>query len=359
VWHEGLLYKLKKIGVTGNLLHWFTDYLNDRKQRVIIKGECSSWGDIKAGVPQGSVLGPLLFLIYINDLENVVSCNLKMFADDTCLYVTTDDSALSANTLNDNLTNIKLWADQWLVNFNPSKTKSMVISYKKANLPPLYFDGNLVAEVQQHKHLGVILNNRLTWNNHISNIVKNVSSVLDVMHKLAKDMDRESLETFYKTFVRPKLEYAAVIWDDCSDQDSKLLENCQLRAARIVTGAKRGTHHQYIYDELKWLTLKDRREYFKLCFMHKIVHHTAPDYLVEILPNTVNADTNYHLRNREDLQQFSFRTEKFRKSLFPDCIRKWNSLDSNIRHQASIVTFKTIIDVTEKSCPLLYLGTRK
>ncbi len=93
--------------------------------------------------------------------------------------------------------------------------------------------------------------------------------------------------------------------------------------------------------------------------MHKIVHHTAPDYLVEILPNTVNADTHYNLRNSEDLQQFTFRTEKFRKSVLPDCIRKWNSLDSNIQNESSITSFKNLIDINEKSCPLYSLGIRK
>ena len=87
VWHQGLLYKLRKIGIKGDLLLWFKDYLTDRKQKVVIRGQSSEWGDIMAGVPQGSSLGPLAFLIYINDLANVVTCNLKLFADDTCLYV--------------------------------------------------------------------------------------------------------------------------------------------------------------------------------------------------------------------------------------------------------------------------------
>ena len=172
-------------------------------------------------------------------------------------------------------------------------------------------------------------------------------------------MDRKSLETIYQTFIRSKLEYACIIWDDCSKQDSLLLEKCQLRAARIVTGAKRGTHHQFIHDELKWVSLRDRREYFKLCFMHKVIHHTAPDYLIQLLPNAVNVDTHYNLRNSEDLQQFTFRTEKFKNSLFPDCVRKWNSLDTNVKYDCSIASFKSMINITEKSSELYYLGIRK
>ena len=133
------LIKLRKVGIKGDLMDWFKDNLTDRKQRVVIRGQCSSWGKLMAGIPQGSVLSPLLFLIYINDLASVVKCNLKMFADDTCLYVTVDDPTSSATILNDNLSNIKHWANQCLVKFNPDKTKSMVLTNKNVVHPPLYF----------------------------------------------------------------------------------------------------------------------------------------------------------------------------------------------------------------------------
>ena len=130
VWHQGLLYKLQKVGIKGDLLHWFANYLTDRKQRVVIRDQISHWGNIKAGVPQGSGLGPMLFLVYINDLAEVVKCNLKMFAYDTCLYVTVEDPTASAMSLNENLNNVQIWANQWLGNFNPNKTKSMLFWFK-------------------------------------------------------------------------------------------------------------------------------------------------------------------------------------------------------------------------------------
>ena len=95
VWQKGLLYKLKKAGITGSLLRWFENYLAERKQRILIRGQSSLRGNIQAGVPQGSVLGPLLFVVYINDLVDVVDCGIKMFVDDTCLYVTVDDPVSS------------------------------------------------------------------------------------------------------------------------------------------------------------------------------------------------------------------------------------------------------------------------
>ena len=142
------------------------------------------------------------------------------------------------------------------------------------------------------------------------------------MHKLSKDIDRKSLETIYESFIRSKLEYACIVWDDCSEQDHIALEKCQLRAARIVTGAKKGTSHDKLYTETQWPKLHERREKFKLCFMHKVVNKSSPNYLVEILSNAVNVDKHYKLRNEDDIEQFQFRTEKFRKSLFPDCVRE-------------------------------------
>ena len=144
VWHNGLIAKLAKIGITGNLLKWFENYLSNRQQRVVINGQESEWGQIKAGVPQGSVLGPLLFLVYINDLTNEVqSSEVRMFADDTILYVIVDNPADSLDSLNEDLQRVSQWASDWIVKFSPPKTKSMTITKRKLNdpIPPIKFDG--------------------------------------------------------------------------------------------------------------------------------------------------------------------------------------------------------------------------
>ena len=169
-------------------------------------------------MPQGAVLGPFTFLIYINHLTKAVNCNLKLFADDTCLYVTVDDPASSATVLNDNFNNVQQWANQWLVNFNPDKTRSMVFTNKKITHPPLYFDNKVVEDVHQHKHLGLIFNTRLSWKDHVSEIIANVSKLLDVMHKLSRELNRKILETIYETFIRSKLEY-------CLDSNNSYGEN--------------------------------------------------------------------------------------------------------------------------------------
>ena len=128
VWHKGLLYKLKRAGITGSLLSWFTTYLNNRSQRVVLPGACSSWKSIKAGVPQGSILGPLLFLVYINDIVEDIHCKIRLFADDTSLYIIVDNPAEAAQMLNSDMEKINQWSKMWLVSFNPAKSESLLFS---------------------------------------------------------------------------------------------------------------------------------------------------------------------------------------------------------------------------------------
>ena len=113
IWHDGLLYKLGSTGISGNLLNLFRSFLNDRYQRVVIHGQHSDWAPLLAGVPQGSILGPLLFLIYINDLPDNLNSLVKLFADDASLFSTVHDPTLSAEILNDDLNRISEWAHRW------------------------------------------------------------------------------------------------------------------------------------------------------------------------------------------------------------------------------------------------------
>ena len=164
-----------------------------------------------------SVLGPLLFLVYINDLIDEVDCGIKFFADDTTLYIIVEDQNIAVDRMNRNLNNIKKWADTWLVKFNPSKTESMTISAKKiVTGTPILYDNTPLKEVRNHKHLGVLFNNKLTWTDHIQALVSKVSKLKDVMLYLKNRLDRNTLDHIYKAFVRPKLEFASIIWADCT-----------------------------------------------------------------------------------------------------------------------------------------------
>ena len=173
VWHEGLVFKLKQNGIDGKLLTLLQNYLTNRKQRVVINGKESDWGEIKSGVPQGSVLGPLLFLVYINDLEEGIKSSVIFFADDTSLFSIVRDPLKSADDLNDDLSIITHWAHQWKMNFNPDQTKQaeeIIFSQKRNKVfhPPIYFNNIEVKRVEDHKHLGLVLDSKLSFTKHIN-----------------------------------------------------------------------------------------------------------------------------------------------------------------------------------------------
>ena len=281
VWHKGLIRKLKAAGITGTLLKWFKSYLDGRKQPVVIPGAKSDWSFIKAGVPQGSILGPLLFLIFINDIVTDIGANIRLFADDTSLYIIVEHPDTAALCLNNDLQTITVWAHKWLVTFNPLKTESLTISRKlnKPFHPPLYMSGTQINEVNSHKHLGIYLSNDCTWHNHIEYIKEKAWKRLNTMRRLKLVLDRKSLEIVYISFIRPTLEYGDTLWDNCTLYEKRELDKIQNEAARIVTGTTALVSLQSLYDEVGWESLQCRRSNHKLCLFFKMQHDLTPAYL--------------------------------------------------------------------------------
>ena len=266
VWHKGLLAKLKSVGITDSLLNCFQNYLRDRKQRVVLPGGLSEWENISAGVPQGSILGPLLFLVYVNDIVQEINSTIRLFADDTSLYIIVESSEEAANTLNQDLNRISAWAEKWLVSFNPQKTDSMILSRKtnKPIHPNILMNNQIIAEVNHHKHLGLIFETNGSWHEHIKLITAKAWQRVHVMRKLKSRLDRKALEIIYIAFIRPILEYADIVWCNLTKYEENELEKIQLEAARIVTGTTKLISLENLYKETGWETLNSRRQQHKL-----------------------------------------------------------------------------------------------
>ena len=252
VWHAGLLYKLEAGGVTGEVLKWFKRCLSDKRQRVVLSGVSSDWNYIRAGVPQGSILGPLLFLLFINDIVNDIGSNIRVFGDDTSLFIIVDNAPDAAACLNSDLDRITRWAAMWLVTFNPSKTEALLLSRELNNLhhPPLYMQNVQIQEVMSHKHLGIYLSKDCSWHEHINYIKEKAWLRLNVMRKIKYKLDRKSLETIYIAFIRPLLEYGDSIWDNCTQAGKYELDKIHNEAARIATGATKIVSINNLYKEI-------------------------------------------------------------------------------------------------------------
>ena len=290
VWHEGLLYKLEFLGITGNLLKLFQSFLIGRQQRVVLNGQHSKWAPVLAGVPQGSILGPLLFLIYINDLPENLESSAKLFADNTSLFSTVYNFSESANLLNDDLKKISRWAFKWKMLFNPDITKQakeVIFSRKNTKIdhPTVFFNEVPVAHTPCQKHLGIHLDEKLNFQTHIKEKIAKANKGIGIIRKLAKVLPRESPITIYKSFVRPHIDYGDVIYDQPNnDSFCNMIERVQYNAALAITGAIKGTSQLKIYKELGLESLKFRRWFRCLCFFYKLRSRQTPKYLYNLIP---------------------------------------------------------------------------
>ena len=257
-------------------------------------GVNSEWHQIHAGVPQGSVLGPLLFLIYINDIATDVNSDCFLFADDSLLLEEVSSPHLSARKLNNYLETISNWSDRWLVTLNASKTKTLTFSFRRAKPvhPPLYLALRPIEEVASHDNLGVTLSFDLSWRPHILKIHQKASKRLNVLKGLRFKLKRFALEIWYKSLVRSTLEYADVVWGGCLTGERDLLEGIQLVDARVVTGARKETHRASLLKDLSWHTLENRRSVHKLVMMYKMFNKLVPPVFAVLMPSTSQRSHN-------------------------------------------------------------------
>ena len=358
VWHEGLLFKLERIGIEGEMLNIIKSFLLNRKQRVTIDGKYSEWANVQAGVPQGSILGPILFLIFINDLTEVVESDIRIFADDTFIFRIVDQ--FSSEILNRDLNKITAWAWQWKLVFNPDISKQaveIVFSTKKIKsiLVPLIFNNIPVKKVEETKHLGMILDSELNFESHISEKLAKARKGLGVMKQLKKWVDMQTLENIYKLYVRPHLDYGDIVFDtadltqteifsfkNTNDKISIEIETIQYQAARIVTGAWKGSSTMKLYNILGWESMKNRRVMRKLSLIFETLKDKSPRYLYKIFED--QKCTN-ELRSTDRLMLRNIITKKikFEKSFFPSGISYWNKLNVDIKVSATRIIFKNKI----------------
>ena len=361
VWHSGVLAKLKRYGFNGRLLKWLENYLTDRQQRVVVEGAQSTYVDITAGVPQGSILGPLLFLIYVNDLPTSLQTNIRIYADDTTLFLDYKDPEAGREQLQRDIEKLEVWAEKWLMEFSPAKTESLVFSRKRVkHEPEIKMAGKNIKSVKQHKHLGILLQQNGKWSGLIDDIVGKAKKKVDILRGMMYKLNRRSLQKLYLCFIRPGLEYGSTIWDSCTDQEKLSLESVQLAAMRAITGAKRGTSHGLLYADTCIETLQARRDRRKIIQMYKIQKKQSPEVLRDLLPETTLQRTERSLRSHSNTSLIKCNTSAFDSSFLPSTIKKWNELPEDIRAVKSVEHFKERITPKRSKVPeILYFGERK
>ena len=271
--HEGLILKLEHLGIRNSLLSWVRSFLIDRKQRVVVEGMASTPTKVLSGVPQGTVLGPLFFLVYINDITKGLSIKtfIRLFADDALLYRIINNPSDSV-TLQKDLNTLQLWEKKWKMEFHPGKCNLLRITNKITPIKYIYKIHDIpILETDSAKYLGVLIDSNLHWRSHYNYIIKSCSSTLAFIKRNLSRSPKLVKERCYTALVRPKLEYASAVWDPHCKIHIENLEKVQKRAARFVTGNyKMETgNSKFNLNTLGWPTLEERRLQTKLILFQK------------------------------------------------------------------------------------------
>ena len=330
------------MGVKGSLLSWFESYLENRHQRVVIENRMSNLSHILAGVPQGSILGPLLFLIFINDIDQNVNSCLSLFADDTALVHIFSNAEKAENVINKDMRTLTSWSKSWFIKFNPIKTKYMIISNKKgimkSKLNLLLKFCTPLDQVSNHKHLGLTFSDDLKWSNHIDNIVKSANRKIGLLYRCRDKIKRKDKIKIYTSIIRPSIEYASVIYHNCSLSDSKKIESLQKFAARVCTGAMRRTEYKALLRELGWESLKTRRLVSKGLLTFKIIKGHTPHFLKSNF--AAPRQTSRPSRNPKRFEIPFSKLNSYALSFFPSQTLFWNELSDEIVNCSSISLFR-------------------
>lgn len=336
--HRRLMSKLDHYGIRGDIKNWISRFLMGRSQKVIVDGFCSSEICVDSGVPQGSVLGPILFLIFINDLPQRVRSHCRLFADD-CLLYRVISGLLDCIQLQRDLTSLEEWSKTWGLHFNPKKC--YIMSTGKGKNPYFYqLNGHVLSAVETSPYLGVLLADNVSFTAHIGKISQKANSLLGFIRRNLKGCPERLRELAYITLIRPSVEYASSVWDPLTRQEIDKLEKIQNRAARFVKGQSRyrrdkGVTSAELVGILKWDSLENRRKTARLTMLYKAVNG------VVALPLNMLQRADSRVRgSAQNFKHLKARKAAFSNSFFPRTVREWNQLPLDVKLAPSTAAFK-------------------
>ena len=336
--HERLLIKLQFYGIRGSTLKWIRSFLTDRSQRVIVDGATSESVPVVSGVPQGSVLGPILFLLFINDLPQCVKSRTRLFADDCVIYREVK-SVRDCGALQNDLIQLEKWENTWGMSFHPEKCSILRITRSRS---PVNFNyqlkGHTLKTENSVKYLGVELVSNLSWSNHINKIVKKANSTLGFLRRNLRISNANIKSIAYFSLVRPNLEYCSSVWNPHTRVLNQKIEMVQRRAARFVKNKYRNTSSvSSMLEDLQWESLQSRRMKSQLTMFYKIINN-----LVDIPANDYLSFSGSRTRSSHcyKIRQFRVSSNTFKYSFFPRTVVLWNTLPASVAEAPCLVSFK-------------------
>ena len=338
--HGILLAKLTKYGVAGTSLRWFTSYLTSRKQYCVLNGHKSSLKTVHCGIPQGSCLGPLLFILYVNDFEQCLKkCTPNMYADDTSVTCSGEDIYDLCNDLKAEIENITEWLRQNKLSLNTAKTEYMVVGHKRQTnqIPGLLevnVNGEPIKRAQQVKYLGIMVDENLTWNEQYKNLKGKIKNALSSLRRLNNILPQSKLDQVYKALLESHLRYSDELWGNLSNTKLDHLQRLQNRARTLIEGSR-------LKDgwRCNWLSVSNLIKFDRAVMIYKIINGLCPDSLQGRLV-TRSQISNYSTRNYLDLDIPRQNLEFSKKSFFYCGAKAWNEIPLQIRMSSTTTTFK-------------------
>ena len=340
--HRRLLGSLEKMGITGKPLVWIRNFLLNREQRVVLNNCKSSWKRVESGIPQGSVLGPILFLAYINSMPKVVQSKILLFADDAKIFreIQTVEDVL---TLQNDLKNLEKWSNDSLLKFNRNKCVKLSLSLKNESNERNYCMGEdtILQNVTSEKDLGIHMDSRLKFEQHVTEKVKKANSMLALIRKSFQRLDIEPFNILYKSLIRSHLEYGNQVWFPQRKKERRTVENVQRRATRLVPSIRAMSYEERL-RALKLPTLEYRRKRGAMIEVFKILTNR---YEPETTDGLFTLNTRPSRGIHEKLNERKFKTELRRNSFTVRAAKDWNSLTNYVVQSTTLSQFKSRLDL--------------
>ena len=342
--HNILLHKLKLYHFSDITIKLFESYLSQRTQLIKTDGVMSDMCLVKTGVPQGSILGPLLFLLYVNDLPLELHADLDMYADDTTIYRAGYNLNDIQSKLQSDIIVTQLWYKKNHMAINPSKTTCMVIGsrQKLTHLSDitLYVDNTKLQNVDTQKLLGIHIDKHLTWKAHINATCLKLVSKLSLLKRIQYFLTPEMKLLFYNAYITPIFDYACVTWQKANISDINRIIKLQKRSARIILNASYSENSSEMFKTLKWLTFQNRCKYYTGVLVFKSLHGLTPTYINKRISFSENTNHNLRSNGKKNISHKKPNTNYLKRTFSYSSMEIWNQIPSNIRLLSNINTFK-------------------
>lgn len=334
-----LLQKLESYGVKGIELQWFKSYLHNRTQRTRIGSYLSSPKHVDIGVPQGAVLGTLLFLIYINDFQNILtSAKICMFADDALIYVSGKNPSECIRVLNEEMEKVDIYLKMNKLKLNTNKTKAMIINGRVDE--DIYISGVTIEKVKEIKYLGILLDDKLKFDVHINYICKKIVKKVAFLRRIRCKISTTTAITIYNTIIKPHFEYCSTIIFLGTHQMKERMQKLQNKAMRCILRCHRLTHIKDMLNRLRWLSVNQRLMMNAFIFIFKIKNKLLPSYMQNFLIYVSDLQP-YNLRNVNNFRVAFSSTNFYQNLLLQNGLKMFNEMPQEIKSENNFFIFKS------------------